>query len=545
MNKNKETVFMIIAILGIILFGTAIAPIELQNDTFYTIKIGQYIMQNGITEFDPFSWHEELPYTFPHWLYDVAMGGIYNLGGMFGIYLSTVGFTILLGIVWFITNYKLSKNKLTSFILALALLYLISPYMAARAQLVTFSLFSLEIFFIEKFLKSKKVGYAIGLIIIPLILANVHLAVFSFYFVLYLPYIAEYLIAILTKTPIYIKKSKIRKINTVLLKGKISEIKKEQLEEKIKILEEKINVSEEASERRREKAYKIQLEKNDNVKWLILIMIICIFTGLITPLGDTPYTYLIKTLQGTTTNYINEHLPIVLINFKPQLCLIALILTILIFTDTKIRLKDVFMLGGLLLLALMSRRQMSMFVLIGLNILNGFVVALENKYDKDGCKRFIQTLQKPLGLILTLILVLVICVPFVKNKINQRFIASSYPVEACDYILDNLDLENIRLYNEYNYGSYLIYRGIPVFIDSRADLYTPEFDYKQKRTIFSDFMQLNPIGEKYEEIWNKYKITHVLIPNTGLNRLILDRDENYKELYSDSKFILYERLNVE
>ena len=93
-------------------------------------------------------------------------------------------------------------------------------------------------------------------------------------------------------------------------------------------------------------------------------MVICAFTGFLTPLGDTPYTYLVKTMQGNTTQNINEHLPIVLISAKPQLCVIALFLAILIFTDTKIRLKDFFMIGGLLLLALMSRRQMSMFALI-------------------------------------------------------------------------------------------------------------------------------------------------------------------------------------
>ena len=36
-------------------------------------------------------------------------------------------------------------------------------------------------------------------------------------------------------------------------------------------------------------------------------MIICVLTGLLTPLGDTPYTYLYKTMQGNTTQNINEH----------------------------------------------------------------------------------------------------------------------------------------------------------------------------------------------------------------------------------------------
>ena len=161
MKKSKETIFMIVAILGIIIFGTVMAPIELQNDTYYTIAIGQYIMEHGISEYDPFSWHETLPYTFPHWLYDVTIGAIFNLGGMFGIYLSTVGLTVALGLIWFIVNCKLHKNKLTSFMLSIALIYLMTPYIAARAQLLTFSLFILEIFFIERFLSTRKKRYAI------------------------------------------------------------------------------------------------------------------------------------------------------------------------------------------------------------------------------------------------------------------------------------------------------------------------------------------------------------------------------------------------
>ena len=72
-----------------------------------------------------------------------------------------------------------------------------SSFIAARAQLVTFILFSLAIFFIEKFIQTKKIGYAIGLIIIPTIIANVHLAVWPFYFIIFLPYIAEYIIALI------------------------------------------------------------------------------------------------------------------------------------------------------------------------------------------------------------------------------------------------------------------------------------------------------------------------------------------------------------
>ena len=545
MKKHKETIFMIMAIVCIIIFGTALAPIELQNDTFYTIKIGQYIMENGISEYDPFSWHEALPYTFPHWLYDVVIGSIYNLGGMFGVYLSTVGFTIILGIVWFLVNCKLTKNKLSSFILSLALIYLMSPYIAARAQLITFTMFVLEVYFIERFLTTKKLRYAIGLIILPAIIANVHAAVFPFYFVLFLPYIGEYVMAALVEFPNYFRKFKLHIIDRKLRKGKVEEDKKPIVEEKAEKLQQKIIDSDNKTQRRRKNPYKLEVVKNENVKWLILIMIICALTGFLTPIGDTPYTYLVKTMEGNTTSNINEHLPLTLIYSKPQLCLIVLCLAVLIFTDVKIRLKDLFMLGGLLLLALISRRQLSMFVLMGLTIFNTFVAYLANKYDKEGCPKFIQHLQKPIGILSLLLLVLVMCIPFVKPKMDTKFVSeSSYPVAACDYILENLDVNNIKLYNEYNYGSYLIYRGIPVFIDSRADLYTPEFNGDKDRDIFTDFLNASSLSIDYNELFEKYGITHLLIYKNSKMDLLVSRDLAYNKLYEDNNFILYEKTTI-
>ena len=187
-----------------------------------------------------------------------------------------------------------------------------------------------------------------------------------------------------------------------------------------------------------------------------------------------------------------------------------------------------------------------MFVMIGLIILNGLIVALANKYDKGGSEKFIQSMQKPIGILATLLVVLIISGYFIKDKANDKFISyASYPVEACNYIVENLNTENMKIYNEYNYGSYLIYRGIPVFIDSRADLYTPEFDEEQKRDIFSDFLNINGLSKDYETAFEGYGITHVLIPTGATMNKFLSKDENYKELYSDNYFVLYERLSVE
>ena len=550
MEKEKKTIdkssirFTIMAVVLIAIFCFAISPVTLQNDTFYTIKIGEHILQNGIDMKDPFSWHENLQYTYPHWLYDVVIYLVYSIGGQVGIYISTIVLSITLGLTMYLVNTKLTKNKLTSFILTIAGMYLLRNYITARAQLVTFILFILTVYFIEMFLETKKKRYAVGLIIIPIIIANVHLAVFPFYFVLYLPYIAEYMIYILSNTEIILVTAKIDRLNKKILKTtKEEEIQK--IKDEINRLEQKNEKTINKKEKINANPYKIKIRGNNNVKALIIIMIICLFTGFLTPLGTTPYTYLIKTMQGTTTHNISEHLPLTLVDNLEFMCTLVLFIAILTFTDTKIRLSDLFMLGGLIFLTFYTRRQFSMFTLICVMILNRLINALLNKYDPEGCKKAIDKMTTITGMIVTICLVLTISVIQYKPKMKNHFIdENSYPVEAATYILENLDINNIKLYNEYNYGSYLIFRGIPVFIDSRADLYAPEFNPGVE--VFNDYMNLSGMNiDNVEEKLDEYGITHMLMyKKSKLRRFVEQNTEKYNLLYEDDNFCLFERKQV-
>ena len=220
-------------------------------------------------------------------------------------------------------------------------MYLLRDYIAARAQLVTFILFALQLYAMEKLANTSKKRYGIGLIIISILIANLHIAAWPFTFVLYLPYIAEYIFAIVEER---------------IAKKYGKEVKE---------------------------GTKITIKKREGTKYLIIVMIICAFTGLLTPLGTTPYTYLIKTMQGNTVSNINEHLPLTLINNIPVMCTLVIFLAFLIFTKVKIRLSDLFMIGGLTYLMFSSRRQSTMFVLIGSIILNRISMDAIEIYSKE------------------------------------------------------------------------------------------------------------------------------------------------------------------
>lgn len=552
MNKqiNINVNFTIVAIILIAIFCVCITPVTFQNDTFYTIKIGEFIKNNGIDMMDHFSWHENLNYTYPHWLYDFCTYLVYSIAGFKGIYITTCILSVALGTSIFYVVSKLTKNKSISFIITVIALYLLQSYIAARAQLVTFILFIWEIYFIEKFVENRKIKYGIGLIGIALLIANLHVATWPFFFVLFLPYIAEYIIAVTADFLIYKKikvfalKHKIKVAN----KKKLDSSKIEKLKAELKDLERKVSKVKIKRETESKNAYKILIKKNKNVKFLIIIMIICALTGLLTPLGETPYTYLYKTMQGNTTENISEHLPMTLAKNTNAMCVLEVLLAILIFTKTKIKLSDLFMIIGLSYLMLSTRRQFSMFVLIGTVMFTRLILNLIEIYAKEWDVEIEKTFQNIAVVISLVFLMGIWSYSYIKPKLDDEYINSkSYPVAACDYILENIDLENSRFYNEYNYGSYMLFRGIPVFIDSRADLYAPEFSGNKDEDIFSDFINTSSISKFYEETFEKYDITHVILGKGSKTNMIITKtnDKNYKELYSDDNFVIYERLKEE
>ena len=500
MNEFKKyQKFKYVFLIWIAIFAIGLVRKTLQNDTFYTIKIGELIFKNGIDMLDHFSFHI-LPYTYPHWLYDCFIFLIYKLFGYTGIYISTILLLIILLMVVFKANTKICHNPLVAafatFICALA----ISGFATARAQLVSFILFALEIYFIESFLKSGKKRNLVGLLLISLILCNIHVAVWPFYFILYLPYLVEYVVSLICKKITFKKENKfIKFIKTHVV-----------------------------------------LEENENIKYLFLTMLLSLLTGLFTPIGDTPYTYLVKTMAGNSQKYIKEHQ---MLSWKDSpFTIIIAGETLFLALFSKAKLRDIFMICGLILMNIFSIRHMAFLALIGTICFGRIFSMFLESYGFKGNDKILAFISKKKVIVCSFLLVILFSsiLLYIQNK--KEFIDSElYPVEAVKYIKENIDIDKMRLFNEYDYGSYLILNNIPVFIDSRADLYTKQFnglDYD----IFDDY---EFITNDYQKKFEFYNITHVLTyKKYQALQSMLKRDINYKIIYEDDYFILFEKIGT-
>lgn len=107
---------------------------------------------------------------------------------------------------------------------------------------------------------------------------------------------------------------------------------------------------------------------------------------------------------------------------------------------------------------------------------------------------------------------------------NDQAIAAIYPVAAVDY-LQATNLAEQPGYNSYPWGGYLIWRGLPVFVDGRADLYGDDFLFYYVQTI--------DLAEKWQEPLQDYQVAYVLIEQDSNLARLLTVSPDWEMVFAD------------
>lgn len=92
-----------------------------------------------------------------------------------------------------------------------------------------------------------------------------------------------------------------------------------------------------------------------------------------------------------------------------------------------------------------------------------------------------------------------------------------------------------RIFNDFNFGGYLIYRGVPVFVDARVGLYGDAFVERSLRTVAL------AQGSNLEALLAKYKIDAILLSSSRPAVKLLDRLPGWKRVYGDAVAVAYVR----
>ena len=485
MNK-KDILIHIVQILILIIFMCSIVNKEFQNDTYFTIAIGEQVLEHGIEKEEKLVWHKGLEYTNSRWLFDSTIYTINKYLGFTGIYGFVMILAVIQGVIWYLIVNKITKKKIFSFVSTLCTMYLSNYMFFARAQIISFLIFIIEFYIIEKLIETNKYRYSVILILLAILLMNVHASVFPVHFVLYLPYVAEYILYLL-----------------------------------------KLNKSDKL------------IVRNINIKPIIIIIIITILLGFCMPKGISPYTDMFKVVGGISTEFIDELQPITIDTNVLFWGSLIMCISILIFTKTKIRVSDGLFILGFALMSLSALRCVYFYYLIAgiciVRLINDCLEEYNFSFD------FLNNKVKKYILMMIYIAVIIISIRNLFANLRKDYINTiEYPVSATQYIIENCDTSNMRIFNHFNFGSYLEFKGIKAFIDSRSGIFTEEFN--EGVTILEDWINVVEGRENYNTLFNKYNITHALLYNDEIISLYIGTDPNWNLIYQDDIFVIYERI---
>ena len=270
------------------------------------------------------------------------------------------------------------------------------------------------------------------------------------------------------------------------------------------------------------------IKKDSKWKKLLLVFIIMLLVGFINPNGVEVFTFLFKTLgRSDFTDFVMEMKPTAF-NLEYQINIIFYILLLIevslfTFSKKKVSLEHFFFFLGTFILAILNVRNIAFFIIGTIPFIS--LLFKSKKRETEGTFK--------MYLPLYIVMVLVCCFYFGIN----RSVDSSKVSGAADY-LDTVKDEMV-LYADFDYGSYLEYRGFHPYIDSRAEVYfksmNKKFDY------FDEYYLLEHGRSSASAFVNKYDFSHMVVSRSSYLAVYLSTNPAYKVGYSDDDFIVYEK----
>lgn len=465
--KTSKFNYFILFIIPIIFF--VMENFTIDNDFWFTIAEGKYVLKNGFPHTVPFTIYNNLDFIYQSWGTGVIFYLIHKYFGLYGM----LFFVIIVLIIITYFYYKLcmlvsNKNKMLSTIVTIITMTLLAnTFITTRPQIFTYLNLILVLYIMELYAKTNNKKYLFVLPIISLIQINIHGMFFFMLFIFMLPYI----------------------VNAF-----------------------KFN-------------FKNSNQKKYDLKPIILIMIIMLLTGLINPYG-------IKNILYVFTSYGQKILNETIIELVPLsfsssygkfIIFIIFLVYFLYFKSKNIPIRYYLLLFGTTYLAFDCSRSIALFIIGPLFPLS---YLYKDKIPNIDIERFIPLILKNI-IVISFFIVTISSTIFIKRDF--------YPEsrEPIDYLVKNYNKENIKLYINFNDGSYAVYKEIKVNIDPRAEVYLKKNNHKSD--IYDEYTKLGNNEIDYKDYINKYKFTHILVN---------EDDPMYNKLKKDScGYTLIKKIN--
>ena len=272
------------------------------------------------------------------------------------------------------------------------------------------------------------------------------------------------------------------------------------------------------------------------IKEMAAITCLSFLVAVLNPSGPTLWIYPFQTLGSPSMQqYIQEwqspnfHATL----FWPFAIMVLLGTLALIFSPKRPSFTDLLLYFGTAAAGFLSARHIPLFTVIAAPIMARHVthivsqtrfVSLVKELDPAKMTKPARSLAILNWAVLLAAVFGALAWTLVKIDNNQAAIARIYPVAAVDF-LEEAGLAQEPGYNSYNWGGYLIWRGLPVFIDGRADVYGDDFIFYYLKTL--------ELQEDWRKPLDDYDVAYVIMETGSQLNTVLAASGEWQEVYAD------------
>lgn len=467
------------------LFVLMILPCLIFNKTFdddgyFLLKHGEYIINNRIPTIEPFTMHQNLNFVMQQWLYAAIIYLIHNTFGQMAVMFFIMIIFIISTIFLQKTLEIICNNKILSYILTFPSTFIMLFFTRTRPITFTYLLIILLFYSLLKYTKTKKIKWLILLPIISLVQINIHCSMWIFLFIMILPFLFE--IKCFTSNSIY--------------------------------------------------------SEDYDKKPILVAIILMIITGFLNPYNYKAMIYVFKSISSIDIG-ISEMATPTILNASGTMIIAFTVLTTIFFINIKekINIRYLFLYWGSLVLVLFALRNLPFFAL------SFSFLAAEILKNVD-IKKILTNVFGIYEIYIPIITIICIILSFncIFPKEKQLSVQMNDSYEAINYLATNYDINDKTAYTHYNNGSYAMYKGLKIYIDARMEVYlysqNKKFDYIQEFNL----LQNGRISK--EKFIDKYNFDYLILDYTDILFEQKNEIKGYTEIYTNKQCSILIKNNL-
>lgn len=527
LQRERKTLFFLSMFIGLLFISRS-----LNNDIWFLLSHGRYVVQYGWPTTDPLSMHEGLDFVMQQWLSAVIFWESYVIGGESGpiAVVYVVSTAIIYAYYRLLRLISQGNRNIAIAVTALVMIFVCPLFMVTRPQIFSLLIFILTVYLLEKSTQHISWQRYLAFFLLSVLLINLHAAMWPLMAILVVPYLVEKIVRLDKKN-----------------------------------------------------CFLHQVE----TPWRSYALLLCIIlaAGFLNPYGIDAMTYTSHSYGVKLINtMVTEMHPVTFDNIFGKIAFALMGFLIILFTKEKFSLHLVLISFGMMILALSANRSLGLFMTLGLIPVAYYFRHWQGMPEADTKnikvnKRFcvimmililatygyglyqskaslLHSLEQVPLLIKATIFFITLLTAIIELRYGRIKRVRSLPIrllilgtviltmtgltsllkftkpadpiakQAVEYILANDSRPGIAIWTGYAPGDYAEFRGLRPYIDPRAEVFL-EVNNHQK-DILQEYHDLMSAAISYQEFLSRYDFDYLLTEKGDLLYTYLKEDPNYE-----------------